>query len=94
MIIGSSQKMARKLHDIAAIDTVPQPERTVRVTLPAKVAYDLKSFQKVQASILDRLGCPACCSGWDIIFDVTRNFSVDEELNIREVTGEGTPMRR
>jgi len=81
--------MASKLQGSVAIDTVPLPERAVRVTLPAKVAYDLKSFQKVQASILDRLGCTACCSGWDIRFDVSRSFAVDDKLNIRELVGGG-----
>jgi hypothetical protein len=61
----------------------------VRVTLPAKAAFDLKSFQKVQASILDRLGCPACCSGYDIRFDITRRFLVDEKLNVHETLGGG-----
>ncbi len=71
--------MSRELEPTARLST-----NVVRVTLPAKVAFDLKSFQKVQASILDRLGCPACCSGYDIRFDITRRFLVDEKLNINE----------
>ena len=66
------------------IGTWPTPERVVRVTLPAKVANDLKAFQKVQASILDRLGCGACCSGHDIRYDTVRSFAVDDKLNIHE----------
>ena len=69
----------------AKIGTWPTPERVVRVTLPAKVANDLQAFQKVQASILDRLGCGACCSGHDIRYDTVRSFSVDDKLNIREM---------
>ena len=69
----------------AKIGTWPTPERVVRVTLPAKVANDLKAFQMVQASILDRLGCTACCSGHDIRYDTIRSFAVDEKLNIREM---------
>jgi len=68
-----------------AIETVPLPERTVRVTVPAKVAYNLKSLQKIQAVVLGRLGCPACCSGWDIRFDQARSFAADERLRIREI---------
>lgn len=75
--------------EIFAIDTVPLPERTVRVTLSSKIGYDLKKFQRVQASILDRLGCQACCSGWDIRYDINRTFSVDDKLNIRELVGGG-----
>lgn len=72
-----------------AIGTWPTPEKVVRVTLPAKLAYDLGSVQKIQASILDRLGCAACCSGWDIRFDIARSFSVDENLNISEIAPRG-----
>lgn len=60
-------------------------DRTVRVSLPVSVAYDIDKIQKVQRSILDRLGCMACCSGWDIRFDVHRDFLVDERLEVREV---------
>lgn len=62
-----------------------QMARTVRVTIPASVAFDLDRFQEVQRSILDKLGCRACCSGWDIRFDLQRRFLVDEQAKIREV---------
>lgn len=67
-----------------AIDTVPFPERTVRVAVPAKLTFQLDGMQKITASVLGRLGCPTCHSGWDIRFDVMRSFVVDEKLNIRE----------
>lgn len=63
----------------------PGGNNTVRVALPVSVAYDLDKIQEVQRSILDRLGCMACCSGWDIRFDVQRDFLVDRNLKIREV---------
>lgn len=69
------------------IGTWPTPERIVRVALPAKVAFDLKAFQKVQASILDRFGCPNCHSGLDIRYDVIRTLAVDEKLNIHDMVG-------
>ena len=83
------RKQATRRKPIAPIETVPLPEfqGTVRVTLPAKVAYDLKAFQKVQASILDRFGCPNCHSGLDIRYDVIRSFAVDEKLNLIERVG-------
>ena len=67
-----------------AIGTWPTPERAVQVSIPAKVAFDIKAFQKIQTSILDRLGCQACCSGWDIRWDISRGFGVDDKLNIHE----------
>lgn len=75
--------MSNTLHPSVAIDTLPLPERTVRVSLPTSVAYDLNRFQEVQATILDKLGCSACCSGWDIRFDIIRSFEFDEKLNLR-----------
>ena len=65
----------------------PVGSNVVRVSLPAEVAYDLKSFQRVQKDILRRLNCDACCSGWDIRFDILRSFSVDKNLKIRETAG-------
>lgn len=59
----------------------------VRVSVPAKVAFDLASMQKVTASILDRFGCPACHSGLDIRFDMMHDFVVNDRLDIRELVG-------
>lgn len=57
--------------------------RAVRVTVPAAVAFDLGRMTKVTASILDRLGCGDCHSGWDIRYDIARNFVVDEGLKVQ-----------
>lgn len=62
----------------------PGTARTVRVTIPADVAFDLERFQTVQKDILGRLGCMACCSGWDIRFDIQRRFVVDANLRVRD----------
>lgn len=70
------------------IDTVPLPDNAVRVSLPAHVAYDLQAFQKVQAELLGKLGCPGCHSGLDIRYDIIRSYVVDDKLNIHEVVGE------
>jgi hypothetical protein len=55
----------------------------IRVTVPVKVANDLDAIQRVQRDILGELGCQACCSGWDIRFDVARRFQVSEDLQIQ-----------
>lgn len=60
-----------------SIGTWPTPDRVVRLTLPATVAYDLASFQKVLGSIAERLGCPQCLSGIDCTFQLERDFVVD-----------------
>lgn len=51
----------------------PMPARAVRVSVPASVAYDIGSLKKSMAGILDRLGCRACCSGYDIFLEMQRD---------------------
>jgi hypothetical protein len=58
--------------------------RIVQVSIPAEVAFNLERFQQVQKDILGKLGCMACCSGWDIRFDIQRRFVVGANLEVRE----------
>jgi hypothetical protein len=58
--------------------------QTIQVTIPAEVAFDLDRFHEVQKGILGKLGCMACCSGFDIRYDFQRAFVVDANLEIRE----------
>jgi hypothetical protein len=52
---------------------------TVRVSLPAKVAYNPESLKKTIGSLLTHLGCPGCFSGADCVFTAERNFAIDPE---------------
>lgn len=56
----------------------------IQVALPASAYFNLDRFQAIQKDILGRLGCLACCSGWDIRYDLQRRFQVDEKFNVRE----------
>jgi hypothetical protein len=56
--------------------------RTVRVAVPADIGNDLDKFQRLQKDILGKLGCMACCSGWDIRWDTFTDFQVDKNLKI------------
>ena len=76
--------MKKNLKSTISIDSVPMPENAVRVALPKEVAYDLRSFQKLQASILDRLGCPNCTSGADIRYEIARHFAIDKKLKLND----------
>ena len=69
------------MRELDKLSAVAAPN-TVRVSLPADVAYNFERFHRVQKDILGRLGCQACCSGWDIRWDVFRSFHVDDKLNI------------
>lgn len=69
--------------DRAQLSKPAELSNVVRVSVPVDVYFSLDKIQKVQKGILGRLGCLACCSGWDIRFDLERRFVVDEKLNIR-----------
>lgn len=60
----------------------PVPNIPIRVTLPGKVGYDLDKIQILVANIADRLGCLACCSGFDITFLHERELLINETLNV------------
>jgi hypothetical protein len=68
-----------KLIEKAAFDRIDRP---IFVTVPASVAYDLGKMRKVTETVLGRLGCQACHSGFDIRFDFERRFAFDEKLGL------------
>ena len=55
-----------------------QDSKAIRVSIPVSVAGNIMEFKGAIGNILDKLGCPACCSGYDILFSVERDFIVDE----------------
>jgi hypothetical protein len=57
--------------------------QSVSATLPSSVMNDMVQLQEAVARIADRIGCPACCSGFDILFRMERDFIVDADLNVR-----------
>lgn len=54
----------------------------VHVSIPASVAGNLGNFKNTVDSILDKLGCGACCSGHDIHFDLQRDFIFNEKMQV------------
>ncbi len=66
----------------------------VRVSLPASVAADIGSLKKAVGSILDKLGCQACCSGHDIFFELQRDLVLPTKLSARaELTASSRAAR-
>jgi hypothetical protein len=45
-------------------------------------------MQKVTAQVLSQLGCDNCHSGFDIRFDLVRDFVVDANLAVRAAGAE------
>jgi microsomal dipeptidase-like Zn-dependent dipeptidase len=61
--------------------------KAVRVSIPASVAGEIGSLKKSLANILDKLGCAACCSGFDIFLQRQRDGLVRGNLrNAADVT--------
>jgi hypothetical protein len=61
----------------------PIPARLATATLPAKVSNNLEQIRGVVANIAGRLGCSACCSGFDILFRQELDFVVNEAGEVR-----------
>ena len=59
--------------------TVPavRARGTVRISLPAKVAYNPDALKKSLVGIAEQLGCTRCFSGANCLFQNERNFVVD-----------------
>src|SRR5437764_8337493 len=74
------------LTDLASSSLGP----VVRVTIPAAIFNKLDAMNSVTRKVLGQLGCEACHSGFDIRYDVIREFIVDETGNVHAPTIGGT----
>ena len=52
-------------------------DNPIRVTVPAAVAFNPKAFKTSVASLMERLGCGKCFSGFDCRFQLQREYAVD-----------------
>jgi hypothetical protein len=71
------------LNELLQMQSLASAGNVVRVRIPTNVAHDLQSMHKVTAEVLRHLGCEACHSGFDIRYDVAREFVVDENLGVK-----------
>jgi hypothetical protein len=77
----------RKNHAMADLNPQPLPPRQIGVTVhvPPEILSNLDSFQKVQASVFGRFGCPECNSGIQIDWRQIAEFVVTPELDLKPV---------
>jgi len=68
-----------------AIGTWPTPEKPIRVTMPAEIAFNLSKLQRTVGSVMTALGCPTCCSGYDITFQGTDFVADPKTLKVKSV---------
>jgi hypothetical protein len=57
----------------------------IRVSAPGSVLNNLETFQRVQASVLKRVGCPTCTSGMHLLWQAFTDFTVNEAGEVRSV---------
>lgn len=62
---------------MSELNPQPLPPKAIRVAVPGDYLNDLAQFQKIQASVLGRLGCPGCTSGFQIDWHLYENWVVD-----------------
>lgn len=63
--------------------------RRVRVSLPAAVAADINQLKETVGSVLEHLGCGACCSGHDVFFELQRDVVFNDDLREGVAVGSG-----
>ncbi len=61
--------------------------KAVRVSIPVSVASDIGGLKKSMGTILDKLGCRACCSGFDIFLERQRDAVLVDGLRGKVRTG-------
>ncbi|NKZ13401.1 hypothetical protein [Mycolicibacterium septicum] len=73
---------------MADLNPQPLPPRDrIRISAPDSVLFDLKKFQKAQASVLGHAGCPGCHSGLDLHWQGFSDFVINEEGVATPTTG-------
>jgi hypothetical protein len=65
----------------------PIPWNPINVSVPGAVFDNIETLGSTIEKVLGRLGCPACCSGFDIFFQREMDgFVVNAK---QEITGTG-----
>jgi hypothetical protein len=59
--------------------------------MPAAVAYDLKSFQKGIAALVENLGCRTCFSGADCTFRTERDYVISDKVDVSPAARASSP---
>ena len=61
--------------------------KAVRVSIPVAIASDIGGLKKSMSTILDKLGCRACCSGFDIFLERQRDAVLADGLRGKFTVG-------
>lgn len=61
---------------------IPSVSGTIRVSIPASVASNIKTLKTSLKSLAERLGCPKCFSGADCFFQLQNRYLIDEKAQL------------
>ncbi|HMG32654.1 MAG TPA: hypothetical protein VKM94_01855 [Blastocatellia bacterium] len=96
-ILQLGQEQEFVFTDAVALNPQPLPPRTlsfeqsrgqITVTIPDKVSGNIDSLTKSVENVLGKLGCPQCCSGFDILFRREINtIALDEKGGVAHFGG-------
>jgi hypothetical protein len=70
---------------MADLNPQPLPPREVTVHVPVEILSNLDAYQKVEASILGRLGCEGCNSGILVNWRHFEEWFVTPDLDVQPV---------
>jgi hypothetical protein len=75
--------------DPTRLGPFPEPWR-ITVTIPDGVNNSIESLTRAVGVVMERLGCAACCSGFDILFRrELRTMALDEQMKVARFGGLG-----
>jgi len=60
----------------------------IRITIPVKVAANIKTLKTSLETIAERLGCRPCFSGADCFLQLERNYLIDEKAKLASTVAE------
>jgi hypothetical protein len=75
--MNDTHVLARRKLMPTATDPAIRARGTMRISLPAKVAYNADALKKSLVGIAEQLGCTRCFSGANCLLQNERNFVVD-----------------
>lgn len=79
---------------MAELNPQPLPPRDnhVRIYVSRNVDHDIDKMNRITATVLGKLGCPACHSGWSLDFVRMQDFVVNpKSLDVTEVAPSQNP---
>ena len=89
--LAFSEKVELNPQPLPPRHVLDQPARgVITVAIPEKVNGNIEALTRAVGNVVGKLGCAACCSGFDILFRREINFmTLDEKGEVARFGGVG-----